>query len=106
MVYASLSRDLKQYFKRPAISEYAILLSFRKNLEKKCCVTPILLLLIIGWLFILMILLQLLLQLRVLMLLPVALLLHYDYNYILIYITYDLLSCINYTTFFNVIVSL
>ena len=78
MVYASLSRDLRQYFKRPAISEYAILLSFRKNLEQKCCVTPILLLLIIGGLFILMILLQLLLQLRVLMLLPVALVLHYD----------------------------
>ena len=91
MVYASLSRDLKQYFKRPAISEYAILLSFRKNLEKKCCVTPILLLLIRGWLFILMILLQLLLQLRVLMLLPVALLLHYDYNYILINIIASLL---------------
>ena len=38
-----------------------------------------------------MILLQLLLQLRVLMLLPVALLLHYDYNYILINIIASLL---------------
>ena len=76
MVYASLSRDLKQYFKRPAISEYAILLSFRKNLEQKCCVTPILLLLIIARIFILMMLLQLLLQLRLLMLLSLPVILH------------------------------
>ena len=76
MVYAWLSRDLRQYFKRPAIWDYAILLSCRKNLEQKCCVTPILLLLIIAGMFILMMLLQLLLQLRLLMLLSLPVILH------------------------------
>ena len=78
MVYASLSRDLKQYFKIPAIWEYAILLSFRRNLEHKRCLTPILLLLIRAGLLILMMLLLLLLHLRLLMLLPLPVILHYD----------------------------